>query len=161
MSIGTQLEEAFVQDHRAMRRGLSAIIVDLERDDLETALREADELDRTAGGHIRFEEEVLCGEVARLRGHEYASGLYREHETVRHGIASLLAHASGKHLDQQLKQRILGDLRVGLNHAVSCGTLISHLTALDPDRQRVMLDRLRELRKSGVRWSELPRNADG
>jgi hypothetical protein len=42
------------------------------------------------------------------------------------------------------------------DHVLSCGTLLSHLTALDEAAQQRMLERLLEFRRERRRWTELP-----
>jgi hypothetical protein len=42
-----------------------------------------------------------------------------------------------------------------LEHAQSCGTLLTHLTALPPDEQNELLARLEHIRERGRSWSEL------
>jgi hypothetical protein len=42
-----------------------------------------------------------------------------------------------------------------LDHAVGCGTLLSHLDGLPEAGKKELLDQLLELRRRGVRWTEL------
>ena len=74
------------------------------------------------------------------------------------GLAAVKALINSKtqgRLEPQLKEQILQNLKTGLDHAISCGTLLSHVTSLDQKRQDEMLARLLDLRRIGRRWSEL------
>jgi hypothetical protein len=157
MAKRSPLDQAFLDDHRAMMDGLAGIVECLEAADLEGAVALAETVDRQAGAHIRFEEDVLYREVARARGAEYASRLYAEHQRVRRGIETLLACRGERRLGTEVRRQVLEDVRVGLDHAVSCGTLLSLLTPLDAEAQQAMLDRLLELRKLATPWHALPR----
>jgi hypothetical protein len=46
-------------------------------------------------------------------------------------------------------------LQTGLDHAVTCGTLLSHLTVLDEEQQRHLLCDLQRFRAEGPRWTQL------
>ena len=43
-----------------------------------------------------------------------------------------------------------------LEHAEGCGTLLSHLEGLAPERLERLMAALLELRSQGIRWTELP-----
>jgi hypothetical protein len=149
------LSEAFLEDHRHLTQGLSGILQALQADNLEEAIRMAEELDRVAGPHMEFEEEVLYPEVGKSRGPDYVSRLYREHQVALTAVKALINQQYQERLEPQLKEEILQSLQTGLDHAISCGTLLSHVTSLDQNRQNEMLTRLLDLRRIGHRWSEL------
>jgi hemerythrin superfamily protein len=149
------LSEAFVEDHRHLTQGLSDILQALRDDNLEEAIRMAEDLDRMAGPHMEFEEELLYPEVRKSRGSDYVSRLYREHQVALAAVKALISSKTQERLEPQLKEQILQNLKTGLDHAISCGTLLSHVTSLDHKRQDEMLTRLLDLRRIGHRWSEL------
>lgn len=149
------LSEAFVEDHRHLTQGLSDILQALRDDNLEEAVRMAEDLDRVAGPHMEFEEEILYPEVRKSRGSDYVSRLYREHQVALEAVKALISQHHQERIESQLKEKILQGLKTGLDHAISCGTLLSHVTSLDQKRQDEMLTRLLDLRRIGHRWSEL------
>ncbi len=150
------LSDAFLEDHQHLTRGLSATLDALEKDDLPGAVRLADELDRRAGPHIEFEEEVFYPEVAKSRGPDYVAQLHREHDSGRVAINRLLGNRTRERLEPEERTRIVAGLHEALDHAVSCGTLLSHVTTLDPARQQEVLEQLLSYRRKGHRWTDRP-----
>ena len=150
----TKLEQQFVDDHRHLTQGFQSLIESVEKNDTARCRRDADELDRVAGPHIKFEELVLYPKVRQDRGNEMASRLLREHQVGRSAIAFLESH-TGDSLSPVDRARVLEQLRVGLDHAVTCGTLLSHLTVVSKPEQTEMLNQLQEIKKQQTRWTEL------
>ena len=144
-----------MEDHRHLTQGLSNILQALRDDNLERAIQMAEDLDRVAGPHIEFEEELLYPEVGKSRSPDYVSRLYREHQVALAAVKALINSKTQGRLEPQLKEQILQNLKTGLDHAISCGNLLSHVTSLDQKRQDEMLARLLDLRRIGRRWSEL------
>ncbi len=147
------LAEAFLEDHRHLTQGLSGTLTALEQGELTTAMRMADELDRRAGPHIRFEEAYFYPEVGRSRGPAYVSQLLREHDAGRQAVRALVDRPAGRQLTDDERSRITAGLREALDHAVSCGTLLSHVTTLDAEKQQCLLNTLLRLRDEGGRWT--------
>jgi hypothetical protein len=104
---------------------------------------------------MEFEEEILYPEVGKSRGSDYVSRLYREHQVALEAVKALMSSKNQERLEPQLKEQLLLSLTTGLDHTISCGTLLSHVTSLDQKRQDEMLTRLLDLRRIGHRWSEL------
>lgn len=152
----TALGDAFVHDHRQTTRRLSRLLKALRRNDPAEARRLADELDRIAGPHIRFEEEIFYPEVARILGREYAARLYDEHQIGRGALADILSRDTAGPLEPEEQKDLVGRVETAVSHAASCGTLLSHLTGMEESQQAEMLSRLEELRREGKRWTELP-----
>ncbi len=148
------LRNAFIEDHRHLTQGLNRLLKALRADDFEEGIAIARELDRVAGPHIQFEEEVLYPEITRTRGTDFTDRLYDEHGTALQAIRTLLA-ANGGSLSPSTKAQVIEAAQTGLSHAVSCGTLLSHLTTLPEEMQERLLTRLQDLRADGRRWSEL------
>ncbi len=155
------LEKAFLEDHHKMMRGLDTVSRALAEGDRRRAMEAARELDRAAGPHIQFEEEVLYPRVKEARGQAYYDTLIGEHDNARHGVEALLklGDASGDAGEPSAADagKIQADIETGLEHGAHCGTLLSYLTTLDPARQQSALDRLLELRRTGSPWHLLPR----
>ena len=147
------LEQAFIEDHRRLSRGYRDIMEAIEDDNFPAARAIAENLDRAAGPHIEFEERYLYPEVRRSRGECYAARLLSEHTDALETLVDL-QQCDSLPSDTQ-KQHWLNGMRRGLDHAASCGTLLSHLQTFDPQRQRTLLTRLDELRLRGKKWSEL------
>jgi hypothetical protein len=153
----SSLETAFVEDHRKLTRGLATLVELVERGDLREAAREARELDEVAGPHIEFEETRFYPEVARSRGKDYVAQLYDEHRSGREALGALeeLPRDGDFEMTPEQRDRVLYHLRRALDHAVSCGTLLSHVTTLGESEQRGLLEDLEAFRRAAHRWTEL------
>ncbi len=154
--VASPLGEAFVEDHRHLIRGFADLKKALEGGDPAEARRIADPLDRAAGPHIRFEEEVLYPRVAEARGQSFADHLYGEHAVGRDVIRRVLDLPSGSLQEPALRDRVVAGAQTALDHALSCGTLLSHLTTLDTGQQAELLAVLESMRRQATRWTELP-----
>lgn len=150
------LTMAFLEDHRQLMRGLNRLRETLERGDVSAAIELAKQIDRMVGAHIEFEEEVLYPKVAESETREFVRQLYDEHHAGLRAVEHLRKRSAEKALSPDEQARLVADTQTMVDHAASCGTLLSHLTALDADRQSTILERLMELRDQGHRWSELP-----
>lgn len=150
----TRLEQEFLEDHRHLTRGFQSLIDAVERNDVERCRRDASELDCIAGPHIEFEEHVLYPRVRNARGDELGTRLLREHQVARSALLFLESRGT-EPLNPADRARVLEQLRVGLEHAVTCGTLLNHLTVLDDTEQDEMLKRLHEFKSNNMRWTEL------
>lgn len=151
----TSLHDAFLTDHKQLTRGLSAILRALRAGDTERAFRLASELDEAVGPHMQFEEEVFYPEVEKILGREFVDQLYAEHALGQRAIRSILAHGQRGELAGEI-ETLIRDLETTLQHAFSCGTLLSHLDALPADETATLLRKLQELRSSEIHWSMLP-----
>jgi hypothetical protein len=156
----SELEKAFLDDHRHLTRGLSRLLEALRRNDVAEARQVADELDRVAGPHIEFEEETFYPQIGRAIGASNLDRLYEEHQVGLHAVDTLRRRDPGHPLEPAERDTLVEEVQVALDHAVSCATLLSHLGDLDEKRQRELLDRLHDARRRGRRWSELPRPHD-
>lgn len=152
----SELGEAFVEDHQHLTRGLNNILKALHRSDLQKAAQMAGELDIVAGPHIQFEEEVLYAVVAKAEGEEFVNKLYHEHQLGKDALKILVQSQEGKSNVAQQLTPLIENLEVALDHVLSCGTLLSHLTNLDEQTQEEMLKKLQECRNQKKRWTKLP-----
>jgi hypothetical protein len=148
------LGECFTEDHRHMTRGFWKLRNSLEAEDLETAIELAHEIDRRVGPHIEFEETVFYPELRKVFGDEFVDRLYREHEVGRALILELLSMDEHAGLPKPRLAEMAQRADKSLEHAVSCGTLLSHMEALDESRQRELLAKLRNIRIRGTPWSK-------
>lgn len=151
------LQDAFVEDHQKLTKGLSKLLTLVEASRFEEAARVARELDAVAGAHIEFEEKRFYPEVEKVRGPEYVDNLYDEHQSGVEAIRSLERLGGQKDVDPKERDRILHHLRRALDHTVSCGSLLSHVTSLNEEAQADLLKDLERFRSSGHRWTELER----
>ena len=150
------LASAFTDDHRRFSRGLSRILSALKKDDHATAVALAEELDRAVGPHIEFEEEVFYPILVESLGREFVSQLYREHRVGQAAVSALVSHPSGEPVPADVRDRMIEQLETAMDHALSCGTLLSHVTCKDSAEQQRMLEQLEEISRRGHRWTELP-----
>ncbi|HSF14875.1 MAG TPA: hemerythrin domain-containing protein [Vicinamibacteria bacterium] len=151
------LQEAFLRDHRVLTRGLTEVVELVEEDRFREAATRAWELDAAAGAHIEFEEARFYPEVEKARGAAYVDTLYDEHQSGVEAIRALEELDTSDAVDPEQKELILKHLRRALQHAVSCGTLLSHVTAMSEEDQRDLLDALEGFRENGRRWTQLER----
>jgi Hemerythrin HHE cation binding domain len=157
------LTTAFVDDHQQLTRALKQLKDALGRHDLSEAKRIAEELDCAAGPHILFEEAFLYPEVARAHGRDYIDRLYEEHRAGRDLLTRILVMRSDsrRRLGDEEQARLLQQAETTLDHAVSCGTLLSYLTTLDQTAQKEYFAALLALRQQAKRWTEIPEPAPG
>ena len=148
------LKEEFVHDHRQLTRGYLAIAKALKNDNLAKAKSLAEELDKVAGPHIQFEELHLYPRVAENRGDSYAAKLYGEHNEILEAIQKLL---QCRELSSVKQQELAHGMQIGLEHAATCGTLLSQLTALPSPVQMQLLEEYQKLKVAGKRWTQLQR----
>lgn len=151
----SKLVEQFAKDHRQLTRKLADLLAIVRRGELQTAAEMADRLDREAGAHIQFEEDVLYPQVGKVHGRAFQEKLLSEHEVARRGLLHL-RHATPEQLqDPQLRAEVVRALSTAAIHAESCGTLISHLESLPEDAQQAAQARLEQFRREGRRWTDL------
>lgn len=152
----SELGEAFVEDHQHLTRGLNDILEALHRSDLQGAAQMAGELDIIAGPHIQFEEEVLYPVVAKECGQEFVNKLYHEHQMGKDALKILVQYQEGKTDFAQKLTPLIENLEIALDHVLSCGTLLSHVTNLDEQTQEEMLKKLQKCHSQKKCWTELP-----
>jgi len=147
------LRQAFSEDHRVLTRGLTGVVDALREADLAQAVRRAEELDRRVGPHMAFEEQVYYPELRLVLGDRFVDRLYHEHALGLDAVRRLIRHDPAQPLPE--RERIVEELTTALEHARSCGTLLSHLTRLDPGTLGAMRQALEELRRRELRWTEV------
>ena len=150
----TALEQEFIEDHQILTSGFQQVIDAVEMNDPKRMRASAESLDKSAGPHMQFEEQVLYPQVGQNRGDGFEQSLLREHQVARSAILFLTDHDDSP-LAAADRARVLEQLRIGLDHAISCGALLSHVTVASEERQQEMLGELREFRRKGTRWTEL------
>lgn len=147
------LQQEFLDDHRILIAGLNKIIMALEGNQTAEAMRLAGELDRDAGAHMAFEEEVFYPQLAAVYGEEFVQQMLAEHEAGHRAIKSLVSLKESQELTDKERVGVLDDLGVALKHVMSCGTMLAELGSGKPEMDAQALDRLRELRERAGRWS--------
>ena len=153
-----ELHQIFLNDHREMTRGFRQLLLAIRDGKDREAARLADHLDILSGPHIAFEERHLYPRVRQQRGKEYADRLYHEHREMLDSLRTLQALAADSpsaRLSDSDRQAVAGQLETGLQHAATCGTLLSHLQSLPGNEQLELLDTMRAIRQRPCRWTEL------
>ncbi|MDH3254787.1 MAG: hemerythrin domain-containing protein [Acidobacteriota bacterium] len=153
-TVREELEVAFLEDHRLLTTGLERIAAALANDDLETAIEAADVVDQNVGPHMRFEEEEYYPRLRSLLGDAFVNQLYHEHGEGQEAIRRLVSAGHGNTLSPSAREEVAGLVKTALEHALSCGTLLSHLGSFDESEQRLLGERLDALRRLGTRWTE-------
>jgi hypothetical protein len=147
------LQDAFLKDHRILIRGLTELQSAVDREDRPAAERLAAQLDRVAGPHIEFEEMFFYPMLVAIIGADFVRRLYREHDCGRRALERL---RDGDEEDVPW-QELRNSLRIAMDHVLSCGSLASHLAALDADCREDLLVKLTDARQRGARWTEIDR----
>jgi hypothetical protein len=153
--MATTLKDAFIEDHQTLTRGLSRLLELVRQGEFDEASRAARELDRAAGPHIEFEENAFYPEVRKTRGEAYVDNLVDEHHSGLEAVRSLSKLEPGDVPEAAERDRLVLDLERVLDHAVSCGTLLSHVTSLPEDEQERFLAELERYRELAHKWTEL------
>lgn len=150
----TELQEAFLEDHRRLIRGLEEILDALQAADESGAAKAAARLDDEAGPHMEFEEEVFYPRLASIHGQGFVDRLIEEHEAGHTALELLISLEPGQELSPEQRETVEEGVRTALGHALGCGTLMSELGADDRVADPKDLERLRNYRKSGSRWTD-------
>jgi len=157
----TELERTllgvFQEDHQILTRGLHAVLEALRRGDDDAARALAESMDRDAGAHMQFEEQVFYPELRARLGDEFVDQLYREHAIGQRAVRALLS-SEGAQLTNDARRAIIGQLETAHEHVLSCGTIASALAELAPAQQDEMLARLDAMRTRHRRWTDLGRD---
>jgi hypothetical protein len=155
--VSSALREAFLDDHKHLTRGLTRTLEALRKGDDSNAIQLADTMDRAVGPHMAFEETAFYPELVGILGEGFVEHLGEEHAVGQRAVKTLLDHAGGEPLAEEERKTLIEGLDTMLDHALGCGTLLSHLDGLEETRKRRLLEQLLELRQQGLRWTELDR----
>lgn len=150
-----ELEKEFVVDHRETTRALQNLKVALTGEEDDVVRKAAERLDQIAGPHIAFEEQWLYPLVAKSRGEGFRQHMTGEHDEVVLALSQIRACDGLASVPSSQKSQWQRSLQTGLDHVVTCGTLLSHLSVLKESERDEMLQRLRELRAKAELWTEL------
>lgn len=149
------LQRAFARDHKIFIQGLKHTLEALRRGADAEARRLADELDQAVGAHLEFEEEVFYPTLRAALGDDWVGQLYDEHDAGQRAVAELLEQPERPRLAPAVRARLIAGLETALEHALSCGTLVSRLRTVGADEQEQMLERYREIARRARRWTAL------
>ena len=143
----------FLKDHQQFSRLLSEIDRLLAVEKYELARQRASELNALAGPHIAYEETELYPRLAALGEHNVSQQLLVEqHHDALDAVRLLI---SKHNLTPLQVKAIRSGIKLGLNHAEHCGSLISLMAQLSEEDQAKSLTQLYRLRYEGKLWTEL------
>jgi hypothetical protein len=114
----------------------------------------AAEIDRVAGPHIEFEESLYYPRLAPMVGATAIRHMVQEHSVGLDVIRDILS-ADTSVPDRSILAEFADRCRRMLEHAHSCGVLVTHLTGLPADEERELLKRLLKMRYDGRLWTEV------
>jgi hypothetical protein len=154
------LHDAFVEDHQHLMRGLAAIRDALRSARVGEAVELAEALDRQVGPHMEFEERVFYPALEPVLGSKFVAQLYDEHAVGQGAIRELVSLGPDASLGDEKREELAQRVDDTLEHAVSCGTLLSHLDALGSREREDLLNELRKLRASSGKWTDLSHGTD-
>lgn len=149
----SELEKEFLGDHRKMTRAFRDLIAAVEKNEVVEMREIANRLNRIAGPHIAFEEATLYPLVDHNTNENASADFLDEHDTARDAVVNLIKQTEP--LNDTDKASILGQLQTGFDHAISCGSLLSHLTVASPEEQHAMLAQLQGLREQQCLWTDV------
>ncbi len=149
------LHDAFVDDHQRLIRGLGEIRRALHGRETSRAVRLARTLDQDVGPHVEFEESVFYPRLRPLLGAAFIDQLYAEHQVGQDTIRHLLKLDPEGELTQRECDALIAKIDSVLEHALSCGTLLSHLDALDAGQRETLLETLLTIRERRRKWTDL------
>ena len=155
------LHQAFLADHQALMQGLAHLRECVAAGDVRQALALAEEIDRSAGPHIAFEEQCLLPAMEREFGAKFVAHLSGEHAVGQAAIGALRHHPPGNPFTPERKHAIVQQIDAALDHAFSIGTLLSHLDTLPRASQAGLQQCVESQRRRGPRWTELGIGAHG
>ena len=155
MQAKNSLKREFIKDHQKLTRGFAQIIKAVKDCKWSDATAAAKKLNREGGPHIAFEEDVLYPRVAQSRSERSVRHLYEEHQDAIAAIQFLSTHSEGADIAPDTKVELVNKLQTSLDHAVSCGTLLSYLTVLDESVQDELLAKLEQHRAEGKSMTDL------
>jgi hypothetical protein len=150
------LDTAFLEDHRHLTKGLAGLLESLRQSDAPRATTIARELDRVAGPHMAFEEAVLYPELAGRLGRAFVDQLYHEHALGQNAVLHLVRRDESAPLTAAERATLIEQVETALDHALSCGSLLSYLSTLSTKRHGEMLQQLLDMRAQECLWTDLP-----
>lgn len=153
---GSHLRDLFLEHHRLLIHGLKHLQELVQKGEIQLAAEEADKLDQLAGPHLEFEEIILYPELTQRLGSEFVKQLYGEHREGQLALRTLQRYKSGLPPDELTTRQVNHQLQTALDHVSSCGSLLSHVNGMEPERQEQMLRRLQEINQEKYRWTQLP-----
>lgn len=155
----SSLRAAFLDDHRRLTRGLLKLLDALKEDNPTAARAAANELDEIAGPHMEFEETVFYPTLERILGSDVIDQLSHEHAQGQDAVRAVLRRNADVPFRETERRILVEQMETALEHALSCGSLLSHLGNLDAATTRKMHEQLLELRMLKRRWTSLPGEA--
>lgn len=157
MAETSELIKAFQEDHRVLGRGFYEISTALRGGDMAKAKDWAARVDREAGAHIAFEEEVFYPRLRELVGEEETDRLYDEHGEGLRVVQRLKTLGDEEGLDDSARQELLEFSEEMENHIAECGTLFGTIGRIPPAEQDALLSKLLEWRRKAPTWSDFAR----
>ncbi|MEX0728838.1 MAG: hemerythrin domain-containing protein [Planctomycetaceae bacterium] len=151
-----QFRDDFTADHQFLTRGLLDLLNALQENDFAKTRELAQEIDEKAGAHIQFEEEHLYPELVERRDPAFVIRLYHEHELGREAIDTIVNRPSDEPFSENQRSALMSKLQIALEHAYTCGSLLSYASNIDLSVQSQLLEELHHCRVEARRWSQLP-----
>lgn len=150
------LHQLYVENHRALMRGLESLRDSLIHGGIPEARAAARELDEAAGPLIAFEQSCLDRNLAEEFGSDLVADLRQGRESARGVVAALLAITDPVAVGTDQRHDWLRGLSASLDHGFHAGTLLSYVDSLDPDSQDALARCLADCVRQRLRWMELP-----
>lgn len=149
------LRNVFSSGHQNLEFGLRQMIDAIVERDYGGVAAIADDLDRTSGPHVEFEERYVFPAVEQEAGEAYATQLYDDLAELLDTLVELRELQAYDLPSQQTRQRWLANLRRGLKNLNSTLSLFNYLRATSDEEKRRLLERHRSLCRRAHRWSQL------
>lgn len=148
------LFRAFQEDHAVLGRGFHEISTCLRGEDLVGACAAARRVDREAGAHIVFEEEVFYPTLRKLIGGDDVDALYGDHGAGYEVVRELTEADPEVPIPDARRKELLRASESMERHIAHCEDLFGALGRIPAEERRALYQRLTELRARGPRWTE-------
>ena len=146
------LMNAFREDHAKLGTEFHELSTCLRGGDLDGAKRAARVLDRDAGAHIAFEEEVFYPRIAALLDRDEAARLLAEHSEGFEVVARLCVEQGKTPLSRETQQQLLAQSERMESHIAECGEMFEAIGRIPAPEQRALYDALITWRKRAPSW---------
>lgn len=153
--IKNQLYEAFQEDHAALGRGLYDIRMMISAGHLAGIRKVSNEIIRSAGAHIAFEEFDFYPALKSRLSEEEVSRMYLEHAEGLRLLQKLSRADEDKYVSNDFIAEALSALDVLDHHVSDCGDLFGAMGGLTDDEYSYLMQRLSYWRERAPSWSDI------
>lgn len=149
------LRSVFSSGHCQLEAGLRGMIDAIRTENFPLAANLAEDLDRTSGPHVEFEERYLFPLVEEEAGEAYATRLYDDHAELLGTLVEVQRLKEVSCPSPKSERRWLESLERGLERLSDTRRLLRYLGQASAEEKTRMLQRHHLLHRRAHRWSQL------